>query len=286
MIALLLALATPEATLATLAEADLKVAMIGYRLVTANAARCPRTVPATGLLLHTAEQYDGDFRPAARRLFALGDGVEIAAVVPGSPAARAGLAPSQTIAAIGGVRLPPPAKGFARTAQALDRLDSGAPLTVDGRPVTLAPVRACASRFQIRVSRSMNAAADGRTVEVTTGFMAKFADDDELAAILAHELAHNILDHPAKLNAQGVSRGLFGKLGKDARRVRQTEIEADRLSVHLLTAAGFRPQAAVAFWRRFGKAHDAGIFSDATHLRWKPRVALLEAEIAALQRGE
>jgi hypothetical protein len=92
-----------------------------------------------------------------------------------------------------------------------------------------------------------------------------------------------LLDHPARLKALGVDRGLLGQLGKSAGQIKATEIEADRLSVWLMANAGYDPHGAVRFWSRFGPKHDKGIFSAPTHYRWKKRVALLAAEIAALQ---
>lgn len=275
-------------TLRTLADADLHVAQVGYRLATANVAMCPKQVRASGLLLHARDQYEGAYRDETAAIFALGEGVEVAAVAPASPNAASGIAASDEIVTIEGKPLPAIAKGYVRIAATLDMLDAAladgaARLTLgDGRTVLLVGVPACASRFQTSVERGTNAAADGRTVEIGTGMMARFRDDDELAAILAHELAHNILGHRDRLDAAGVSRGLLGRFGKDAARVRATEIEADRLSVRLLARAGYRPEAAAAFWRREGPRLDSGIFSDATHLRWKKRVALLEAEVAGL----
>lgn len=282
---------SPVETVEALRDADLQVATIGYRLATANAARCDRRTPATGLLVHSIEQYEGPYRAAAAKAFALGDAPEALAVLPGSPAAAAGIAPSDAILAIDGIATPPRSgEGYARTGAVLDRLDAAladgpARLKLDAREVVLEGKPACASRFQVKVDGKLNAGADGKTVEITTGFMAKAANDDEIAALLAHELAHNILKHRERLDAAGVKRGLLGKFGKNAARIRETEIEADRLSIRLLAAAGYRVEAAPAFWRRFGPRHNYGIFADATHLGWKRRVALLEAEIAALLRG-
>ena len=50
--------------------------------------------------------------------------------------------------------------------------------------------------------------------------------------------------------------------------------------------AGYDPEAAIRFWTRYGKEHGKGIFSAATHYRWKKRVKLLAAEIARMKTVE
>ena len=277
----LLALQTMDATLGR----------VGYRLVTANVALCDRRQPASGLLLHAIEQYGGAFRPAAADFFALGAAPGVSAIVPDSPAARAGIVPGDAVEAIGGAALPPePAAGqddFARMAVVLDRLDAAlaagpVALTLPRGAVTLAGVPACASRFQVKPSQQFAASADGRYVEVSAALMAYVKDENELAVVVAHELAHNILKHRELLDAQGVGDGLFSRIGSGAAKIRETENAADRFSLRLLANAGYPLAAAPAFWRRFGREHGHGIFSDSTHLRWKKRVALIEAEIARL----
>ena len=96
--------------------------------------------------------------------------------------------------------------------------------------IQIIPVRSCKSRFQIKVSEKRSASADGKTVSVSSALATYVLDDEELAAIVAHELAHNLLNHRTRLNAQKVNRGFFGQFGKSARRIKTTEIEADRLS--------------------------------------------------------
>lgn len=283
--------------LQSLRELDMATARIGYRIATANTALCERQQPASGLLLHGLEQYGGGDAEAARRLFALGVSPGVLGVVPGSPADRAGVKANDALIAVNGVAPEEPRMGgkpFDRMAAVLDAVETAfarGPVTLtlsrNGQTVTaqVTGAPACASRFQVDVSKTLNAAADGQYVQVSAGFIASFANEDEFAAIVAHELAHNILGHRARLDAQGVSRGMLGQFGKNAARIRETEIEADRLSIRLLANAGYRPEAAAEFWRRFGPRHDAGIFSASTHLRWRKRAALLEEEVAALRGG-
>ena len=122
-----------------------------------------------------------------------------------------------------------------------------------GRPltVTLSSIPGCPARGRLARSGQANAFADGRYAIMTTRFLDFFRSDDELAVAMAHELAHNILRHPQELEAQGVpAGGMMRHLGRNARLVRATEIEADRLSVRLLAAAGYDLDAIVPFWRR------------------------------------
>jgi predicted Zn-dependent protease len=102
--------------------------------------------------------------------------------------------------------------------------------------------------------------------------------------VLAHEFAHNILGHRVRLDAARVSRGFFGNFGRNAARIRETEIEADRFSVYLLDRAGYDPAAAVRFWTRFGQ-HGLNFLGSPTHPNWRARIALLETEIAAIRRA-
>jgi predicted Zn-dependent protease len=97
--------------------------------------------------------------------------------------------------------------------------------------------------------------------------MALVQNDDELAAVLAHELAHNVLQHQSSANRK--------------RSEREREVEADRLSLYLMDRAGFDPQASVAFWERFRPRR--GLFSR-SHPHWQKRVEILQQEIANLER--
>ena len=283
----------PRATLIALQAMDMALARVGYRLVTANVALCERRQPVSGVLLHGQEQYSRDFNAAAADIFALGAAPGVAGVIPKSPADLVGIRANDAVIGVNGTPLPAASReGFDRMSTVLDGLDTAlatGPIQLDlergGQPLTvrLKGAPACASRFQVKSSPGFSAGANGHYVEVDAGLMAYTANDGEIAVIVAHELAHNILNHPAMLDAERVSRK--AKFGKDANRIKQTEIEADRFSIHLLAGAGYPLETAVTFWTRFGKAHGHGILSDSTHLRWKKRVALIEAEIAAIRAG-
>jgi beta-barrel assembly-enhancing protease len=136
-------------------------------------------------------------------------------------------------------------------------------------------ISGCQSDVEIVPGRRLNAHADGEIVQLSSAVVDEARNDDELSFLIAHELAHNILEHPQKLERGKRSTG----------RIRETEIEADRMALSLMKRAGFDHHAAARFWARFGAKTGYGIFSDGTHMRTKPRVAFLEQVAASLDRG-
>lgn len=257
------------------AAQEARLATIAYRLTTGSARWCPDTAPQPGWLLSDPRRFgDRDWAKAKPAYGASADGPFIAALAPTSPAARAGLARGTVIAALNGEAVPTLSADATVRIDAivvmLDRLDPAAALTVTDGAGTLhrlEPAPGCASSFRIENS-GPQAAANGKLVRLTLRLALSIADDQEMAAVVAHELAHNILRHPDRLAA-----------GRPVDLVRQTELAADRLSVWLMADAGYDPAAAIRFWNR----HKKPLVRAASHPPRKERIAAIEAEIAAMQ---
>lgn len=287
-----------SAALSDLRASDVRVLSVGFRLAIANAPFCRVTENAAGLTLHHIAQYPD--AAAAKASFGFASDFAVLALVATGPAAQAGLRTDDAVVSLNGASLaPPPAElaaidqpaayrpmawADARLRAALDAGPAMLGVLRDGAPVdiTITGTPACRSRFELRPSTEYGASADGDIVGITSPMLDFMADDDELAAILAHEMAHNLLDHRKRLNAAGIQRGLMQQLGRNARLTLETEIEADRLSIWLMANAGYDPGGAIRFWTRYGKQRGKGIFSAPTHYRWKKRVGLFEEEIAKL----
>ncbi|HEV7660414.1 MAG TPA: M48 family metallopeptidase [Allosphingosinicella sp.] len=287
----------PEESLAAMRALDQRVATIGHRLAVASLGLCAERAWLPGLAVHDLSQYGADFRPAAIRAFGLDAGPAVLALAAGGPAERAGLRADDILLAFDG-RPPPrgaPGRGgsfelMERILAALDEAFADGRATIEIRrggarlAIEIAAEQGCATRFQLIPGRSLNARADGRYVQLSTAIAEYVADDGELAAVLAHEFAHNVLGHRIRLDEARVRRGILGNFGRNARRIRETEIEADRLSVYLMERAGYDPQAAVRFWSRFGR-RGLNFLGSPTHPNWRSRIALIEAEIAAIRRA-
>lgn len=129
----------------------------------------------------------------------------------------------------------------------------------------------CASPVELLASPRINAWADGARVVVSTGIVEQARTDDELAIVIAHEMAHNILHH----GVPGVGATL-----PDTAAMRANEEEADRFAVRLASAAGYDLAQAPSFLARLFGIAGIGEHAAATHPAGTRRIALLSAAIA------
>ena len=145
----------------------------------------------------------------------------------------------------------------------------------------------------------------GGRVGVNTGLFRVIQNDDQLAAVLGHEIAHNQYNHAAQRSSRtglaqlGLSLGarVFGRGDPElANRIaryggagaqlgfllpfsRRQELEADRLGVDYMARAGFRPSEAVSLWRNFQNARGSASAPQflSTHPNDATRIQQLEA---------
>lgn len=294
MLPLFLSAAAPPPTTRDLLELlrrdDLRLASVGEQLAIRNRALCRDHRSWAGVVIHTIDQYQPMVRVDAIAVFAFPTPVAVEAVLPSGGAADAGIAPNDGIVAIGDSRLTldaPAATASTRRRDSVDRMiaelqpDSPARLVIRhagvDRTLSLTPRAGCQARFEVH--ELDEAAADGSIVQIGASYMDGF-DPEWLPVIVAHELAHIILKHRARMDAAGVKYGIFSELGRSGRLHAQAESEADRLSVYLLFNAGYDPRLAGAFWRGPGKKLDGGLFRNRAYRSWRERATALDAEAA------
>lgn len=281
-------------------EADYRVARIGYRIGLAGAPLCPDPYPLTGMLLQHLAEYGFADRDQAIELYGLDRGPGVLAVVEDSPAARAGIVAGDVLIAVNGTAFPSPvtiAAGLdneeARPGirmsegwleQALGRGAAQLTLLREGQEiqVRLEPESGCPARVRLARSDQVNAFANHGYAIMTTSLLNFLESDDELAIVLGHEIAHVILKHPEKLEAQGVPEGLFRSFGSNARRVRATEVEADKLGLKLAWRAGYDVAAAIPYWRRYYGKYAVMPQLFRTHPSLHDRERLIRETIAGL----
>ena len=245
--------ATPSVR--TLAAREAHLAGMAYRMAITNADLCSRPSMMTGLIIHDLTQYHPNRRADVARAFSLGAGFGVLELVRGSAAAEGGLRIDDEIIAVGSVSVDnapgrSSSQSFRRVQGFVDILS--AQLTkgsVDLRVrrngqlmnVTLTARRGCGGELSLSNSATVNAWADGRHIVVTTAMTDFAGSDDEIAFVIAHEMAHNILGH----NRPRGKTGFFG-----SRQSRKIELDADRFAVRLMAGAGYRPAAGISFLER------------------------------------
>lgn len=140
--------------------------------------------------------------------------------------------------------------------------------------------------FIVTDDLSTNASSfPGGKILITRGFLMELKSEAELAAILAHEIAHANLRHVAK----GLERrylfdavpGLFELMGElfDLAHCRDEEYEADHYGVKYMAAAGYDPQAAEDVMARLLGEDVPGLELLSTHPLASNRIIALRSMI-------
>lgn len=129
----------------------------------------------------------------------------------------------------------------------------------------------------------------GGKMAVNTGLIEKLnLTDDELAAVMGHEMAHVLREHARERASEQALAGVgisiasavlgIGDIGQKGMEFaymgllglpnsRKHETEADRIGVELAARAGYDPRAAISLWQKMGQATggDSGFKFLSTH---------------------
>jgi len=167
----------------------------------------------------------------------------------------------------------------------------------------------CVYEFEILDDKEeLNAYADGTAIYITPRMMELAKTDEELALILGHEYAHNMMGHinsmranslfggllgaavDAVARAKGVSTGSgFQKLGQKAAIINYSpdfEREADYVGLYVTKIAGFDISNAPNFWRKMSEKNQGSIKQVITHPTNPERFVALEKAIKEIKEKE
>lgn len=283
---------------------------VAWRLATRGAPLCDKTVePGFGLGWISSDSLPERFRGVARKSFGIDSKLRVHGIVPGSPAARAGLEDGDEIVSVGGHAVAS-LEDMARVWSGLSgNRVSLTVLTVGGKSrVELKGVERCAYPVRLDLSDAINAFADGKAVGITTGMMRFVESDDELALVVGHELAHNVSGHVAKqqtntlagfflgalvdagataagVDTGGAGRELGARMGQGAYS-KDFESEADYLGCYFAARAGYDASLAMLMWRRMAAEHPASISGGgflASHPATAERAVALERTVEEIR---
>lgn len=141
-------------------------------------------------------------------------------------------------------------------------------------------------------------------IGVTTGLLKLVQNDDQLATVIGHEVGHVVARHAAERystqsttglvlgavqsragdysQAIGALGGMGAQLGLLLPFSRSHELEADRLGVDYVAAAGYKPSESIALWRLMAQQRQSGTPEFAsTHPSDQTRITALQQYIAS-----
>ncbi len=144
----------------------------------------------------------------------------------------------------------------------------------------------------------------GGKVFVYTGLFKYATNDDELAAVMGHEIAHALARHGAERMSSGQLQQISGQvlgavmqsqgntantaiamqafgigtqLGVMLPHSRTQEYEADHIGLILAAKSGYDPRSALAFWEKFGASGETPPEYLSTHPAPSNRIAEIKA---------
>jgi predicted Zn-dependent protease len=149
----------------------------------------------------------------------------------------------------------------------------------------------------------------GGKVVVYTGILKYAKNDDQLATVISHEIAHALARHGAERMSQGMIQqgvgmvgnvvlgatapqyqnafnqvyGLGSNLGVMLPYGRMQESEADEIGIHLMHKAGYNINEAVNFWQNMGEGKSGNSDFFSTHPSSNTRVKDIQKVIAKIK---
>jgi len=296
---------------------------VGHRLLAAATPFCAQALaPDAGVRFANLHSFPSTYDEAARAL-GFSDTVIIVSVARGSAAARAGVAVGDRVTGVNAGTAPRGPNAPSLIARAISTRGPAAPsltlrhgdttfladpaarsdsiararISSDDRRLTVAADTVCGYNLSASRKDEINAWGDGANVTVTSAMLRFVTDNDELAAVLAHEIAHNALGH-IKSQEKDAIDGPFGAVvdtsasgrvitsrGEVVRQPldvgslvfsQDQERDADDVAVYLLARAG-RPIAEVTnLWKHMAQHNPANVKFAGSHPTTRARLARLE----------
>ncbi len=159
----------------------------------------------------------------------------------------------------------------------------------------------CYFYFRLSQKDEINAASDGKNITVDTGMMRFVESDDELATVMGHEFAHNLMGH-VKAQKTNATFGMLAGMVADAIASSEGinthdegtktgtqlavlaysadfEKEADYVGLYVMARAGYDINKAAHIWRRMSIEDPDGIYISTTHPSNAARFVALQKAI-------
>ena len=272
------------------------VKSIGFKINSLNADICNKTDFNSGITFANENVMGLKIAKFFPSKINLGSQVSIIDIVKNSPADKAGLALGDIILEVEGYTLPEGKNALKKISKHFKDIEekeikkikidrNGEILTFD-----INQTKICNYPIIFTQDKIVNAYADGKSIIMTQGMVDYSRDDNEIAMVIAHELAHNdrghldavkkntlimgsigfVLDLMTIYYSGGTAGGdaqnteIWSKIGRDAYSV-EFEKDADYGGVYYAYRAGYDISQVKNFWERIGSENPKQIAISSTH---------------------
>ena len=288
---------------------------IGYKINLANADICNKVDYLSGITFANDDIIGTKIAKYFPSKLNISPKVSIIDIVEDSPADKAGLLIGDQILKLGDYELPEGKKAIEKISKHFKKLENEEiqKITInrygDIKTIEFTKNKLCNYPIILTQDNIVNAYADGKRTIMTQGMMDYVKDDNELALVIAHELAHNdrghleakkkntmimgsigmILDLVTIYYSGGTAGGdaqnteMWAKIGAQAYSV-EFEKDADYGGVYYAYRAGYDISNAHKLWERIGSENPKQIAISSTHPATAERYLQIKKTVAEINK--
>ncbi len=290
-----------------------RVDRIHSALSVSNLEFCKIKSRSIGAEIYSLQQYGKSFKPAAQAI-GLTNAPTIAYTLEGSPAEASGLKAGDQILELDGKAIPQTNRGARQIDKKIAGLKDSKPVSLKVKRaeemimISVQPRELCGYPIAVIDADEMNAFADGGSIFLNRRMLSATENDEQLALIIGHELAHNAMGHIDAMQTNqvigmvggamfdiliaattGYAGSSFtragGEIGAGAYS-KEFESEADYAGLYFIARAGFKLDGVENVWRKFALEYPSGISFGGDHPTTPERylaIAMARDEIIAAQ---
>ena len=286
-----------------------RIYRIAAPLIIKNAVLCrTQARPLLGFTAKNQHSYPPELAVAARQNLGLDERLQVMQILDGSGAMRAGLKRGDILQTIQDLSIPTGSQAEPEAARMLSPIlknlseititvvRQNQPITVNV-PLTLA----CAFTIDVGNAQHLNAYADGRRILLTRGLLDWLSNDEDVAVIIAREIAHNVLQHAKQLQQVATLSSVIDNLllfkpdqaaansGNGIKIVlEKMDQEADRLALFMLARAGYDLANFANVMQRLAQAPNASLANSYQTLHpWtESRQSLIQTTINEIRQKQ
>ena len=291
------------------------VKSIGYKVNSSNVDICNKKDFKSGITFANENVMGLKIAKFFPTKINLGSRVSIIDIVKNSPADKAGLIIGDVILEVEGYTFPEGKKALKKISKHFKDIDEKPikKIKVDrkGEILTFDINQKKICNYPIIFTRDkiVNAYADGKSIIMTQGMVDYAKDDNEIAMVIAHELAHNdrghldakkkntlvmgsigmILDLMMIYYSGGTAGGdaqnteMWSKIGSEAYSV-EFEKDADYGGLYYAYRAGYDISQVKNFWERIGSENPRQIAISSTHPATAERYLQIEKTVDEIKK--